>query len=338
MSEQHPRPIPTNLISGFLGAGKTTAILHLLKQKPAAQKWAVLVNEFGEIGIDGAILAGQGAFVREVTGGCICCVAGVPMRVGLNLLIAQTRPDRLLIEPTGLGHPQQINNMLGDGHYRQLLDLRATLCLVDPRKLADPRYSENDTFNAQLRLADAIIGNKSDLCDENDRRRFEQFIASLAAPQPSQGWVANGEIDPTWLDLPRLDRSAAAIVVLHSHHHAAHDEAGAEQGSIESVRLSAGQRFTRRENSGQAHYSCGWLFAAETHFSLALLMQFISQLTVTRLKAVVETNQGCFVLNMESGALSVSPGNSETAGRIEIIDVEPLDWDAIEQELLLAVQ
>ena len=59
------RPIPTNLISGFLGAGKTTAILHLLRQKPADERWAVLVNEFGEIGIDGAILAGEGAYVSS---------------------------------------------------------------------------------------------------------------------------------------------------------------------------------------------------------------------------------------------------------------------------------
>jgi len=68
------RPIPTNLISGFLGAGKTTAILHLLRQKPADERWAVLVNEFGEIGVDGALLGNPDeVFIREVAGGCICC-------------------------------------------------------------------------------------------------------------------------------------------------------------------------------------------------------------------------------------------------------------------------
>ncbi len=64
--------IPTNVITGFLGAGKTTVILHLLKQKPKDEVWGVLVNEFGEVGIDGAMLAGSGAVVREIPGGCMC--------------------------------------------------------------------------------------------------------------------------------------------------------------------------------------------------------------------------------------------------------------------------
>ncbi len=100
------RPIPTNLIlGGFLGVGKTTAILDLLRQKPeGGETWAVLVNEFGEVGIDGAILETEGgAVVREVPGGCMCCVAGgLPMQIGLNQLIARAKPDRLLIEPRAL--------------------------------------------------------------------------------------------------------------------------------------------------------------------------------------------------------------------------------------------
>ncbi len=61
----------TNLITGFLGSGKTTSILHLLAQKPADEKWAVLVNEFGEVGIDGALLADSGALLKEIPGGCM---------------------------------------------------------------------------------------------------------------------------------------------------------------------------------------------------------------------------------------------------------------------------
>ncbi len=79
----------TNLITGFLGSGKTTSILHLLAQKPADEKWAVLVNEFGEVGIDGALLADSGALLKEIPGGCMCCVNGLPMQVGLNTLLRQ---------------------------------------------------------------------------------------------------------------------------------------------------------------------------------------------------------------------------------------------------------
>ncbi|GAK82559.1 putative metal chaperone [Vibrio ponticus] len=65
--------VPTNIITGFLGVGKTTTILNLLKSKPENENWAVLVNEFGEIGIDGAMMTDQGAMIKEVPGGCMCC-------------------------------------------------------------------------------------------------------------------------------------------------------------------------------------------------------------------------------------------------------------------------
>ena len=93
-----------------MGAGKTSTILHLLKHKPNHERWAILVNEFGEIGIDGSFFEGQtqkedGVFIREVPGGCMCCTAGVSMQKALNTILTKVAPDRLLIEPTGLGHP-----------------------------------------------------------------------------------------------------------------------------------------------------------------------------------------------------------------------------------------
>ena len=112
----------TNLITGFLGSGKTTSILHLLANKDPAEKWAVLVNEFGEVGIDGALLADSGAMVKEIPGGCMCCVNGLPMQVGLNTLLRQGKPDRLLIEPTGLGHPKQILDLLTAPVYEPWLE------------------------------------------------------------------------------------------------------------------------------------------------------------------------------------------------------------------------
>lgn len=86
------KAIPTNVITGFLGVGKSTAILNLLKQKPDNERWAVLVNEFGEVGIDGSLFTGQkteeaGIFIREVPGGCMCCAAGLPMQIALNMLL-----------------------------------------------------------------------------------------------------------------------------------------------------------------------------------------------------------------------------------------------------------
>jgi len=318
--------IPTNIISGFLGVGKTTAILELLANKPADQHWAVLVNEFGEIGIDGAMLASSGALVREVPGGCMCCVAGVPMMIGLNTLLAK-KPDRLLIEPTGLGHPAQIIATLTGEVYKEQLDLRAMVTLVDPRNLKDRRYTENENFRDQAALADVLVAHKVDLCSERERSRFEAWADAMIPPKSQLGWVSNGQLDQAWLDLPHHPRLGG-----HHHHHA---DAG--MPLADALTLAPGERLVRRENRGQGYYSCGWLVPGSERFSFDILFGLFSGLPVSRLKGVINTDKGCFGFNATDGVLSVlqyEHGGGDS--RLEIIHPEPLPWDAIEQALMQA--
>src|SRR5690606_37734196 len=105
-----------------------------------------------------------------------CCVAGLPMKMALNMMIARTKPDRILVEPTGLGHPEEIINTLTGEYYDSVLDLRATITLVDPRKLSDERYFTNPNFNDQIAVADVLVGNKIDLAADEDRANFERLI------------------------------------------------------------------------------------------------------------------------------------------------------------------
>jgi G3E family GTPase len=167
--------IPTNLVMGFLGVGKTTAILDLLKQKPKNENWAVLVNEFGKIGIDGAIYTAAGVTVKEVAGGCLCCAVGIPFQVSVNQLLKEVRPDWLLIEPTGLGHPKKVLDMLVTGSFKEVLKLKASVCLVDPEKLKDSRYTTHETFIDQIALSDVLVANKMDLADQEAINLFHQW-------------------------------------------------------------------------------------------------------------------------------------------------------------------
>ena len=87
-----PNRIPVNIITGFLGAGKTSTVLNLLNQKPKDEHWAVLVNEFGEIGVDRSLMQGHSVthndvVIVEVPGGCMCCAAGLPMQMALSQLL-----------------------------------------------------------------------------------------------------------------------------------------------------------------------------------------------------------------------------------------------------------
>ncbi len=86
----------------------------------------------------------------------MCCVNGLPMQVGLNTLLRQGKPDRLLIEPTGLGHPKRILNLLTAPVYEPWIDLRATLCILDPRLLLDEKSASNENFRDQLAAAASL--------------------------------------------------------------------------------------------------------------------------------------------------------------------------------------
>lgn len=328
--------IPTNIITGFLGVGKTTAITHLLRHKPEGEKWSVLVNEFGEIGIDGTLLSETNAQVREVPGGCICCVAGLPMKMALNMLIARTNPDRIIVEPTGLGHPEEIINTLTGEYYDQVLDLRATVTLVDPRKLGDERYTSNANFQDQLAVADVLVANKMDVCGAQDELRFDELVAAFVPPKQAVHKVAQGALAPEWLDLPRRAHQLGHP----QHHQSFKPNPLSPQREIYNpkVSLPAGERFLRRENRSGGAHSCGWLFAPELVFHFNGLFGLLSGLDCWRAKAVMNTTEGVYMFNAENGVLSVNPMAVAPAdildSRLELIDDKSLDAAAIETALL----
>ncbi|UZE95290.1 CobW family GTP-binding protein [Alkalimarinus alittae] len=319
------KKISTNIITGFLGVGKTTAILELLKTKPKDEVWAVLVNEFGEVGIDGALLSNNGAFIKEVPGGCMCCVAGLPMQIGLNLLISKAKPDRLLIEPTGLGHPKQIIETLTNEHYHDLLDLRSVITLVDPRNLNNARYLDNENFNDQISVADVVVANKTDRCTEAEKPLFEAYLSGQLPTKQATGWVSQGKLEPQWLDYKHNKAS-----ISHSHQHSKSDLPSS------LMTLEEGEAFTRKENQGQGFYSCGWLFNSKTVFDHPTLNQYFTGLAADRLKAIVKTTNGVYAFNSVAGVLSTHRLIDSADSRIEIINNKKLAWDNIEKHFIQA--
>ncbi|MFB9136582.1 CobW family GTP-binding protein [Vibrio olivae] len=317
--------VPTNIITGFLGSGKTTAILHLLKTKPADENWAVLVNEFGEVGIDGAMMSEQGAMIKEVPGGCMCCTAGVPMSVGITALLRQ-KPDRLLIEPTGLGHPKQVMATLRSPQYQDYVDLKATIALVDPRNLSDEKYYSNQNFADQLACADVVVGNKVDQCQVKDIDRFNAWITDQVPPKVFSKLVKYGELPLEVLDIHSVYSVAKNEGDDHHHHHAQMEP---------QFQLPPGEAYSRRENQGQGYFSCGWLFGAEYQFDFDLLLSMLNDITAERVKAVVNTSRGCYAFNVAKGVVSVNEMSLEGfESRIEVIDSSLMPWDQLEDVLL----
>nr|WP_247612496.1 GTP-binding protein [Klebsiella pneumoniae] len=317
----------TNLITGFLGSGKTTSILHLLAQKPADEKWAVLVNEFGEVGIDGALLADSGALLKEIPGGCMCCVNGLPMQVGLNTLLRQGKPDRLLIEPTGLGHPKQILDILTAAVYEPWIDLRATLCILDPRQLLDERAVSNDNFRDQLAAADIIVANKSDRETAESARALADWWQRWGGERRKVSAI-QGNIDLTLLDEPRRNTAPLPASAEHAHRHP-------PTSGLAALSLAEHQRWRRHLNNGQDFQGCGWIFDAETVFDTIGLLEWARLAPVGRVKGVMRIAEGAVRINRQGEdlhieTLSVAPPDS----RIELISANEADWNALQTSLL----
>jgi len=321
------KKIAVNIIMGFLGVGKTTAILDLLKRKPSNEKWAVLVNEFGEVGIDGAILSAEsGMVVSEVPGGCLCCVSGIPFQAALSNLIAQQKPDRIIIEPTGLGHPKNLIRNLTSKEYQPYCELKASVCLLDPRQLQDPRYIQHETFNDQCYLADVLVANKVDLCQESDKQRFEQYADAMAPKKVVLGWVKNAQLELEWLDCTR-DATRSSKGHAHSHQ-------DIESEGMKPVSLPLGQQYQAFENQGMGYYSIGWLFAGDQLFDYQALSQWLMTLEVERVKGLMITNKGARVLNLKNQVFTEMPTRVLSQSRIEIIHNMELDKKLLESEIL----
>lgn len=309
------KPTTVNVITGFLGVGKTTAILNLLQQKPDDELWAILVNEFGEIGVDGGLLQGQApsrddVMVFEIPGGCMCCAAGLPMEMALSQLFFLASPDRIIIEPTGLGHPAEVLTVLASGAWRDRLTLRTTVALVDARHMTDDRHCKHRSFIQQLEIADVILANKIDLATPQDLQRLSIYLEELNVPITDVVHVERGA-----LALSILNAHSAWSPTEKAHHHVDPDYILAADIPMPAC------GFLRADNSGEGYESVGWRFSADKTFQYAKVVRFLKALEADRIKAVLITDEGVIGFNVSGFEFTEWPIDDCLESRLEIISV-----------------
>ncbi len=171
--------IPVTVLTGFLGAGKTTLLNRLLRES-SGKRYAVIVNEYGELGIDGSLVIGAEEEVYELNNGCVCCkLRGDLVRVASNLVRRPGGFDGIVIETSGLADPAPIvQTFYFDDLLRQHTRLDSVICVTDARHLA-AQLSDAPEAGAQLAQADLVLLNKADLADAATLDEAELAVRQL---------------------------------------------------------------------------------------------------------------------------------------------------------------
>ena len=158
--------VKIDIVSGFLGAGKTTLIKKLLAEALKDEQVVLIENEFGEIGIDGGFLRESGIEIREMNSGCICCSLVGDFGTSLREVVTTYHPDRILIEPSGVGKLSDVIKAVQDAQADVDMELNSYTTVVDAKKCKMYMRNFGEFFNNQVQYAGAIILSRTDIVDE----------------------------------------------------------------------------------------------------------------------------------------------------------------------------
>ena len=170
-----------DIISGFLGAGKTTLIKKLLKEAYADEQVVLIENEFGEIGIDGGFLKEAGIQIREMNSGCICCSLVGDFGTSLKEVVDKYHPDRILIEPSGVGKLSDVIKAVQGVQGDVDIVLNSYTTVVDAKKCKMYMRNFGEFFDNQVEYAGAIIMSRTDIIDEKKAQQAMELLRGINA-------------------------------------------------------------------------------------------------------------------------------------------------------------
>ena len=171
--------VKIDIISGFLGAGKTTLIKKLLKDGFQGEQVVLIENEFGEIGIDGGFLKEAGIQIREMNSGCICCSLVGDFGKNLNEVVTKYNPDRILIEPSGVGKLSDVIKAVQGVQDEVDIKLNSYTTVVDAKKCKMYMKNFGEFFDNQIQYAGAIIMSRTDIATEKKVQESLELLRSL---------------------------------------------------------------------------------------------------------------------------------------------------------------
>jgi G3E family GTPase len=168
-----------NPICGFLGSGKTTLMRRIIGERGGREPIAVIVNEFGDVGIDGALLSGQNVDMIEISAGCLCCTLKGSLVNALEELRDKKGVQRVVIEATGVAQPAEMLDVLGDPALKGSVEIGPMVTVVDAARFMGLRRVLGDFYTDQVRRADVLLLNKTDLAKPEQLEAVRQEVMGL---------------------------------------------------------------------------------------------------------------------------------------------------------------
>ncbi len=346
-----------------MGAGKTTVINHLLSTRPTDARWALLINEFGRIGVDGALLASDldaenkisHIVISEVSGGCICCTSQLPLEIAITRLLSEHRPQRLIIEPTGLAHPRELIRQLSAPHWQTALSMQAVIAVLSAVQWQQEKYRTHDGFQAHVRDADILVINRYEQLSTICQQGLQYWIATLNehvqliwAPTDSQAipdsqiipafrtTADNSEfIKPSNTYLSALTTSLTKLSHTMSQQRTANMTASRTSLTLANHLLSNTSKNTRNgiemnsldnelpyryHGEQQGMLLAGWRLPPHWVFHADNLQQWLLKLpNWQRIKGIIHTSDGWQQLNFTPDSLTINDTGAQIDSRLEII-------------------
>lgn len=291
--------VPVHVIAGFLGSGKTTTLTRLLARRPAGERMAVIVNDFGDAGIDARVIASDGSVrIAEIQGACVCCTAPHEFTKALGMLLDEVRPERVFVETTGLARPADLIDTLRRGPHRDRVRVGPVIVIVDPARL----HRRPDALLAeQIEAADVLVANRCDLATDADLEHFDAVAVAMWPPPVRVLRTTYGVLPDDVLDV-------ATREVAHDHDH---DHASTEG-------------FVARS----------WRWDEVAVFSAAKLRAALKRLVaVERVKGLFRTDEGVLLMEIAGGRVHERLAARRVASAVDVIAASDDEADTALREI-----
>lgn len=314
--------IPVHIVAGPLGVGKTTAIMRYVERHAGQEHVAVMVNDFGPVGMDGAILdgavghaVGDRMKVLTIPGGCLCCASADALLDAIPKLAAMPGITRLIIEPSGLAMPAQVVDMVRRLASEHHLSVRPTIVLVDAAEFRAEIAEHMPYYRRLVESADVLVAHRADRADEEVLARFKSWAGQLYPAKLRVLTAAHGQLPDAVFDLIEEPRETTDAPERHDHAH-----------------RHPSDHHHHDHDHGHSEHADGKIWPAEQMFDAEHLKATIESQRPMRFKGIFRSPRGWQLYQWARGELQVTFTEHRRDNRADWI-AESAEGDTLAERL-----